>query len=158
MDQIARETNRQRWQQALVWAGWIVSLAPVYVVLTSARWKLTSDPWYVREFARIGWDGSALPLLASLQLAAIVLYLIPPTAVLGAVLLTGYLGGAIASYVRMGEPYPPLVPLTTAMLVWLGLWLREPRLRALLPFRRTARTRQADAVAAGAAEPTMAQR
>jgi hypothetical protein len=53
-------------------------------------------------------------------------------AVLGAVLLTGYLGGAIASYVRIGESYPPLVPLTTAVLAWLGLWLREPRLRASL--------------------------
>jgi hypothetical protein len=54
---------------------------------------------------------------------------------LGAVLLTGYMGGAIASYVRMGEYYPPLVPLTTALLAWLGLYLREPRLRALLPIR-----------------------
>jgi len=74
-------------------------------------------------------------VLASLQLAAIVLYLIPQTALLGAVLLTGYLGGAIASYVRIGEWYPPLVPFTTAVLAWLGLWLREPRLRALIPFR-----------------------
>jgi hypothetical protein len=65
--------------------------------------------------------------------------------VLGAVLLTGYLGGAIASYVRIGEPYPPLVPLTTAVLAWLGLWLREPRLRALLPFRKIAPWRQVDA-------------
>jgi hypothetical protein len=54
----------------------------------------------------------------------------------GMVLLTGYLGGAIASYVRMREPYPVLVPLTTCLLLWLGLYLREERLRALLPFRR----------------------
>jgi hypothetical protein len=70
----------------------------------------------------------------------LVLYLIPQTAVLGTVLLTGYLGGAIASYVRMGEPYPPLVPLTTCLLAWLGLYLRDQRLRALLPFRRNPRT------------------
>lgn len=158
MDHTTRETKRLRWQQALVWAGWIVSLAPVYIVLMSARWKLTTDPWYVREFARIGWDASALPLLASLQLAAIVLYLIPPTAVLGAVLLTGYLGGAIASYVRLGESYPPLVPLTTAMLAWLGLWLREPHLRALMPFRRAAPAPRPDARSAESAEPTMAHR
>lgn len=125
-----------RWHRWLALAGWIVSLAPVYTVLTSARWKLTENPWYVKEFGRIGWETPALPLLASLQLGAIVLYLIPQTAVLGAVLLTGYLGGAIASYVRIGESYPPLVPFTTAALAWLGLWLREPRLRALLPFRR----------------------
>jgi len=124
-----------RWQRWMVWAGWIVSCAPVYVVLSSARWKLTHDPWYVREITRIGWMTSALETLAALQLTAIALYLIPWTSVLGAVLLTGYLGGAVASYVRMGEYYPPLVPFTTAALAWLGLFLREPRLRALLPFR-----------------------
>ena len=123
--------RQPRW---LVWLGWVVSLAPAFIVLSSARWKLTEDPWYVGEFTRIGWQTTALPILASLQLGAIVLYLIPPTAVLGVVLLTGYLGGAIASYARIGEWYPPLVPLTTAVLAWLGLWLRERRLRALLPF------------------------
>jgi len=54
---------------------------------------------------------------------------------LGAVLLTGYLGGAIATYTRIGEPYPVLVPLSTAVIAWLGIWLREERLRALLPWR-----------------------
>ena len=145
----ALETKPHRWPQVLFWAGWIVSLAPVYIVLSSANWKLTSNPWYVREFTRIGWETPALPLLASLQLAAIVLYLIPPTAMLGAVMLTGYLGGAIASYVRIGESYPPLVPFTTAVLAWLGLWLREPRLRALLPFRRTESGRRVMRTASG---------
>lgn len=122
----------------IVWAGWVVSMAPVYVVLSSARWKLTSNSWYVGEWERFGWQLPMLPFIASLQLAAIVLFLIPRTAVLGAVLLTGYMGGAIASYVRIGEFYPPLVPLTTALLAWLGVYLREPRLRALLPIvRRT---------------------
>jgi hypothetical protein len=136
------EVRRWRWQVVGVWAGWVVSMAPAYVVLASARWKLTSNPWYVGEFERIGWDTLALPLLASLQLAALALYLIPWTATLGAVLLTGYLGGAIATYVRMGEFYPPLVPFTTALLAWLGLWLREPRLRALLPLRAIALPRR----------------
>ena len=125
-----------RW---LVWTGRIVSVAPVLIVLMSARWKLTSDPWYVREWDRIGWKAPDLPFIASLQLGAILLYVIPRTSVLGAVLLTGYLGGAIATYVRIGELYPPLVPLTTAMLAWLGVYLRDERLRALLPFRRSAR-------------------
>jgi len=104
----------------------------------SARWKLTSNPWYVHEWGRIGWRAPDLPFIASLQLGAILLYVIPRTSVLGAVLLTGYLGGAIATYVRIGELYPPLVPLTTAMLAWLGVYLRDERLRALLPFRRSA--------------------
>jgi hypothetical protein len=119
----------------MLWAGRIIAAVPVLIVLMSARWKLTSDPWYVQEWGRIGWQAGALPLVASLQLVAITLYVIPPTAVLGAVLLTGYMGGAIASYVRIGEFSPPLVPLTTAMLAWLGLYLRDARIRRLLPIR-----------------------
>lgn len=125
-----------RWRLWLVWAGRLITLAPVAIVLMSARWKLTHDPWYVGEFARIGWPASTLELLAILQLTAIALLVIPWTAVLGAILLTGYLGGAIASYVRIGEFNPPLVPLTTALLAWLGVFLREQRLWLLLPFRR----------------------
>src|SRR6478736_8109670 len=137
MDRVGiQEPVNARWQQWMIWTGRVISVLPVLVVLTSARWKLTQDPFYVREFVRIGWQASALPLLAFLQLTAIVLFVIPPTSVLGAVLLTGYLGGAIATYVRIGEYYPPLVPLTTALLAWLGIYLREDRLRALLPLRR----------------------
>lgn len=110
-------------------------------MLMSARWKLTFDPWYVREWGRIGWDASALTRIGLIQIACLVLYLTPPTAVLGAVLLTGYLGGAISQYTRIGEPIPVLVPLGTALLAWAGLYLREERLRSLLPFRRRAAPR-----------------
>ena len=127
-----RETTATRW---MVWAGRVISLWPVFVVLMSATWKLTRNPWYVGEFARIGWQESSLNLLAFLQLGCIVLYLIPQTAILGAVLLTGYLGGAIATYTRIGEPYPVLVPLSTSIIAWLGIYLRDARLRALLPLR-----------------------
>src|SRR4029078_4911379 len=105
------------------------------IVLISSRWKLTEAPFYVREWGRIGWQIKDLPFIASLQLGAILLYVIPQTSVLGAVLLTGYLGGAIASYVRIGAFYPPLVPFTTAVFAWLGIWLRDKRLRQLLPLR-----------------------
>ena len=127
-----RKTTAMRW---MVWAGRVISLWPVFVVLMSATWKLTRNPWYVGEFARIGWQESSLNLLAFLQLGCIALYLIPQTAILGAVLLTGYLGGAIATYTRIGEPYPVLVPLSTSIIAWLGIYLRDARLRALLPFR-----------------------
>ncbi len=120
----------------MLWAGWVLTLWPAFVVATSATWKLTRNPPYVAEFARIGWPESALPLLAGLQLGCIVLFLIPRTAVLGAILLTGYLGGAIATYVRIGEPYPVLVPLSTAIIAWAGIFLRDERLRALMPLRR----------------------
>jgi hypothetical protein len=128
-----------RWTPWLVWTGRVVSVAPVLIVLMSSRWKLTENPWYVHEWGRIGWKTPDLPFIASLQLGAILLYVIPRTSVLGCVILTGYLGGAIASYVRIGELYPPLVPLTTAMLAWLGLFLRDERLRQLLPFRTSPR-------------------
>jgi len=130
-----RETTPKRW---MLWIGRVLSLWPVFIVVMSATWKLTRNPWYVREITRIGWSDSALPLLAFLQLGSLLLYVIPQTAVLGAVLLTGYLGGAIATYVRMGEPYPVLVPLSTALIAWAGIYLREERLRSLLPIRRGA--------------------
>ncbi|MGH9202026.1 MAG: DoxX family protein [Vicinamibacterales bacterium] len=123
----------KRW---LPWIGWVFSLGAVSILLMSARWKLTSAPFYVTEWGRIGWDASALPLIATIQLACVVLYLIPRTAVLGAVLLTGYLGGAISQYTRIGEPIPVLVPLSTALFAWAGVYLREDRLRSLLPFRK----------------------
>jgi hypothetical protein len=116
--------------------GWAFSAGAAFILLTSARWKLTSEPFYVNEWGRIGWDPGALPLVGSIQLACVVLYLIPQTSVLGTVLLTGYLGGAMSQYTRMGEPYPVLVPLSTALFAWAGIYLREPRVRALLPFRR----------------------
>jgi DoxX-like protein len=123
----------------IIWAGRVISVLPVLILLWSARAKLTHDAWYVAEWSRIGWSPSAVSGVGLVQLTCLALYLIPQTAVLGTVLLTGYLGGAIASYVRMGEPYPVLVPLSTCLLAWLGLYLREERLRALLPFRRRPR-------------------
>lgn len=124
-------TPRQRW---ITWGGWAVSLWPAFVVISSATWKLTRNAWYVGEFGRIGWPVDMLDTLALMQLTALALFLIPRTAALGAILLTGYLGGAIATYVRIGEWSPPMVPLSTAMIAWLGLWLRDARLRNLLPW------------------------
>jgi DoxX-like family len=136
MSTVSLPTPRPSWLQWLMpWVGWLFSAGAVSILLMSARWKLTSAPFYVREWERIGWDPAKLPLVASLQITCLVLYLIPRTSMLGLVLMTGYLGGAISQYTRMGEPYPVLVPLSTALFAWVGLWLREPRLRALLPIR-----------------------
>ena len=138
MSAVVQEQNAtlKRW---LVLGGWVVGAMGLFILLSSVRWKLTENPWYVAEWGRIGYSQGALRGVGLLQLACVVLYLIPPTAVLGTVLLTGYLGGAIASYVRMGEPYPMMVPLTTSLLLWAGIYLREERLRSLLPIRRKAR-------------------
>lgn len=128
--------NKTNWKYWMTWTGRIVSLWPVYVLLSSASWKLGRVPWYVQEWGRIGYSEAGLTGIGLVQVACVVLYLIPSTAVLGTVLLTGYLGGAIASYVRMGEPYPVLVPLSTSLVAWLGIYLREERLWSLLPVRR----------------------
>jgi len=137
MSTVSDQSPQTTWTKRLLpWIGWAFSLGAVAILLMSARWKLTESPFYVREWGRIGWDISMLPRIAIVQLTCVVLYLTPPTSVLGVVLLTGYLGGAISQYVRLQEPYPPLVPLTTALCAWFGLWLREERLRRLLPLRR----------------------
>ena len=73
--------------------------------------------------------------LGILEVACTVIYLIPRTAVLGAILLTGYLGGATATHVRIGEPW--FMPVLLGVVVWLGIYLRDPRLRALIPLRRS---------------------
>lgn len=121
----------------ITWTGRLLSVVPVLILLSSARWKLTHDPWYVSEWGRIGYAPDALAGIGLVQVACVALYLIPQTAVLGTVLLTAYLGGAIAAYVRIGEPYPVLVPLSTCLLAWAGIYLRDPRLRALLPLRKS---------------------
>ena len=136
MSTVSLQTPPTTWVQRLMpWVGWLFSTGAIAILVMSARWKLTSTPFYVNEWMRIGWDPAKLPLVASLQVTCLALYLIPRTSVFGVVLLTGYLGGAISQYTRMGEPYPVLVPLSTALFAWAGLWLREPRLRALLPIR-----------------------
>lgn len=119
---------------ALLWASRVVSALPVALLLFSAGMKLMRPPEMVQAFTgKFGFPESALLGIALAELAAAVLYAIPRTAVLGAILVTGYMGGAMATHVRLGEPF--LMQLGIGVLAWGGLWLREPRLRALLPLR-----------------------
>jgi hypothetical protein len=124
-----------RWKYWAAWVGRAVSLWPVYVLVSSASWKLTRQAWYVAEWQRIGYSEDVLTTIGLIQVTCIVLYLIPQTALLGTVLLTGYLGGAIASYTRIGELDPVMVPLSTCLAAWAGIFLREQRLWRLLPLR-----------------------
>ena len=84
-------------------------------------------------FKKSGYPEGVLLGLGIVELTCTILYLIPQTAVLGAILLTGYMGGAIATHLRMGEPYA--FQIVFGVLIWGGLYLREPRLRAILPLR-----------------------
>jgi hypothetical protein len=100
--------------------------------------KLLQLPVAVEATTALGYPASTIFGIGLVQAVALVLYLVPRTAVLGALLLTGHLGGAIATHVRVGNPLAShtLFPIYVAAILWAGLYLREPRLRALLPLRR----------------------
>jgi hypothetical protein len=91
----------------------------------------------VKGTSDLGWNPSIAPTLGVLLLTSLALYVFPRTAVLGAILLTGYLGGAVATHVRIGNPLFThiLFPVYVALMLWGGLYLRDARLRALIPFR-----------------------
>ena len=117
-----------------LWAGYIMGALPVLLLLMSAVMKLIKPPPVVEGFAHLGLPESLALALGILELACTVVYLIPQTSVLGAILLTGYLGGATVTHLRVGDPF--FMPVILGMLVWGGLFLRDPRLRALIPLRR----------------------
>lgn len=117
-----------------VWAGWVISVLLTLLFLVSAVMKLAGIPAVQEGMAHLGLLLSMLTPLSMLEMACAVVYVIPATAVLGAVLLTGYLGGAICTHWRVGDPFLPQIVL--GLLVWLGIYLREERLRLLLPLRR----------------------
>ena len=95
--------------------------------------KLVKPAALVEEFARLGYPESLALPIGILELACTAVYVIPQTSILGAVLLTGYLGGATATHVRIGDPF--FGPVILGVVVWAGLFLRDVRLRALLPLR-----------------------
>jgi hypothetical protein len=117
----------------VVWAGGIVSGLASLVFAMSAMMKLKGGAGAAQMFAHLGLSESLILPIAILELASLVIYLLPRTSVLGGILLTGYMGGAILAHLRVGEP--PVVQALLGILVWLGLYLRESRLRALLPLR-----------------------
>lgn len=117
-----------------LWAGRIMSGLPVLLLLFSGVLKLIKPAAVVQGFAHFGYPESLVLLLGILELLCTVVYVIPRTSVLGAILLTGYLGGATATNVRVGDPLS-FVPVILGVLVWGGLFLRDDRLRALLPLR-----------------------
>jgi hypothetical protein len=104
------------------------------LMLFSAAMKFSKPAPVVQGMVRFGYSESLLFLLGALESLSCVVYLIPRTAVLGAILMTGYLGGATASNVRIGDP-SYIMTVVLGVMVWGGLFLREPRVRALIPLR-----------------------
>jgi hypothetical protein len=120
----------------MLWAGRILSAIPALFLLLDGAMKLAKPAPVVEATIRLGYPESVIVGLGILLLACTILYLIPSTSVLGAILLTGYLGGAVASHVRVGEGlFPDFFPILVGVLLWGGLLLRDARLRAVLPLR-----------------------
>jgi len=117
----------------MLWTGRIASALPVLLLLFSGAMKFLKPPALVEEMARLGYPESLTLGIGILELACTLLYVIPRTSILGAILLTAYLGGATATHVRIGDPF--LGPVVLGVLIWGGLFLRDPRLRALIPLR-----------------------
>jgi len=121
----------------MLWAGRIISALPALFLLVDGVMKLVKPAPVVEATVRLGYYENVILPIGIVLLVCTVLYLIQRTSVLGAILLTGYLGGAVATHVRAGEGlFPILFPLVFGALIWLGLYLREPRLRALVPLRQ----------------------
>ena len=117
----------------MLWAGRVLSSLPVLLFAFTATFCLLNPAAAAQGFAHYGYpDGAMLPI-TFVELACAIVYAIQRTAVLGAILMTGYLGGATATHARVGEPF--YLPIIVGIVVWLGLFLRDARLRALIPVR-----------------------
>ena len=120
------------------WAGYIVSGLPALFLLMDAVGKLIRPAPVIEGTVALGYQESVILPLGIVLLVCTVLYILPQTAVLGAVLLTGYLGGAVATHVRIANPLftHTLFPVYLGIMIWLGLYLRDRRVRELLPIRK----------------------
>jgi hypothetical protein len=120
--------------RAMVWTGRVLSALAVVGLGFSAAMKFQRPPEVVDFFVnKFGYPEASLFVIGVLELGCALLYAIPQTAVLGGILVAAYLGGAVATHVRVGDPF--IAPIILGVIAWLGLYLREPRLRSLLPIR-----------------------
>lgn len=123
-----------------IWAGRILSGLAIAFFLMDGVMKLMAPAPVIEATTALGWptDMKTLVMLALLLLGSTLLYAIPKTAIFGAILLTGYLGGAVATHVRIGSPLfsHVLFGVYLGVIVWAGLWLRDARLRTILPLAR----------------------
>lgn len=117
-----------------LWAGRIIAGLTILFFVFDVTVKVLRLPEAVEPTVRLGYPASLIFNIGIIELVCTLLYVIPQTSVLGAILLTGYLGGATAPHVRIGEPF--YFPLAMGAMVWGGIYLRESRLHALVPFRR----------------------
>lgn len=117
----------------MTWIGWIVTVLPSLALIASAGFKFSGDKTVTEGLQKMSWEPNLAVPLGITELTCTILYLIPRTSVLGAILLTGFMGGAIATHISLEESFA--FQAVFGIVIWLGIFLREPRLRALLPLR-----------------------
>lgn len=120
-------------QAKLIWGGRVISGLIALMLTMSAAMKLMGGADVMDGMAHLGIPESLRVPLGILELSCVAIYLVPTTAVTGAILLTGYVGGAIVTHLRVGEPV--YMQIALGVLIWLGLYLRDARLKALVPWR-----------------------
>jgi len=127
------ESATQKVSKTNLWAGRIISTLVVLFLLFDAVAKLMRIAPVLAAFTQLGFSTSLVIPIGAVLLLCTILYMIPPTSILGAILLAAYLGGATVTHLRAGQPF--YFPIIFGVLLWGGLYLREPRLRALIPLR-----------------------
>lgn len=133
---MSSDTQSAPVSKGMLWTGWVMSAVPALFLLVDGAMKLVPPEVVVKATAELGYAEAVILPLGIVLLASTFLYLVPRTAVLGAILLAGYLGGAVATHVRVGHgPFEILFPVAIGALLWGGLALRDRRLRDLLPLR-----------------------
>jgi len=129
----ARTVSAPRW---MFWTGWFLSFLVVAQLLSSAFFRATYRTYAVAEIVTsYGYPESAIAFIVIAECTLVLLYLVPQTSVLAAILLTGYLGGAVATHVRIADTARAAIPLVVGIFAWGGLYLRDSRIRQLVPFR-----------------------
>jgi DoxX-like family len=119
------------------WGGRVLSALPVLMMAFSATMKLMHAPQMVSTWvSRLGWPESTMTPVAIIELSCAIIFVIPRTAVIGAILVASFFGGAFAAHLRIGDPGSGVVPIVLGVLAWVGLYLRDERLRGLVPLRR----------------------
>jgi hypothetical protein len=121
--------------RGMLWTGRIITALNALFLLFDCAVKLMKSPQAVQGTIQLGYPESKVVPIGLVLLASLAFYLLPRTSILGAILLTGYLGGATATMVRVSSPWV-LFPVLIGMLVWAGLYFRDEQLRALIPLRR----------------------
>ena len=118
-----------------LWTGRVLSALCVLMLLMGVTMSLLKNPQAIEGMKKFGWPEHMATALGIVELICAILYVIPATSVLGAILLTGWLGGAVATHLRVSDPQAA-VAVVFGIVVWLALFLREPRLLSLIPLRR----------------------